>query len=472
MNSTPVQAPSPPAGPAFSTLPLSAAMLATLAQLGYDEMTPIQAASLPVTLAGHDLVAQAKTGSGKTAAFGLALLHRLDPRRFDVQAMVLCPTRELADQVTQEIRRLARAEENVKVLTLCGGSPMRPQVDSLIHGAHIVVGTPGRILDHIDRGSLDLSGINTLVLDEADRMLDMGFFDDIAYVASRCPRDRQTLLFSATYPPGIDKLSHRFLRNPQSLKLEATHDNSTIRQRFYEVDNSERLNAVARLLDHFRPASTLAFCNTKARCRDLVELLRAQGYQALALHGELEQRERDQVLVQFANRSCSVLVATDVAARGLDIAQLEAVINVEITPDPEVHVHRIGRTGRADQEGWAFSLVSMDEMGRVGNLEQHHGGEFEWHPLAELTPASTERLLAPMVTLQMLGGRKEKIRPGDILGALTGEAGFAKEQIGKINVLEMSTYIAVERSIGREAVKRLNAGKVKGKKVKVRMLTE
>ncbi|SOZ97500.1 ATP-dependent RNA helicase, stimulated by 23S rRNA [Cupriavidus taiwanensis] len=447
-------------------------MLATLAQLGYDEMTPVQAASLPITLAGQDLVAQAKTGSGKTAAFGLALLHRLDPRRFDVQAMVLCPTRELADQVTQEIRRLARAEENVKVLTLCGGAPMRPQVDSLIHGAHIVVGTPGRILDHIDRGSLDLSAINTLVLDEADRMLDMGFFDDIAYVASRCPRDRQTLLFSATYPPGIDKLSHRFLRNPQSLKLEATHDNSTIRQRFYEVDESERLNAVARLLDHFRPASTLAFCNTKARCRDLVELLRAQGYQALALHGELEQRERDQVLVQFANRSCSVLVATDVAARGLDIAQLEAVINVEITPDPEVHVHRIGRTGRADQEGWAFSLVSMDEMGRVGNLEQHHGGEFEWHPLAELTPASTERLLPPMVTLQMLGGRKEKIRPGDILGALTGEAGFAKEQIGKINVLEMSTYIAVERSIGREAVKRLNAGKVKGKKVKVRILTE
>ncbi|SPR95964.1 ATP-dependent RNA helicase DbpA [Cupriavidus taiwanensis] len=473
MNSTPVQAPpQPQAGAAFSTLPLSPAMLATLAQLGYDEMTPIQAASLPITLAGRDLVAQAKTGSGKTAAFGLALLHRLDPRRFDVQAMVLCPTRELADQVTQEIRRLARAEENVKVLTLCGGSPMRPQVDSLIHGAHIVVGTPGRILDHLDRGSLDLSAINTLVLDEADRMLDMGFFDDIAYVVSRCPKERQTLLFSATYPPGIDKLSHRFLRNPQSLKLEATHDNSTIRQRFYEVEESERLNAVGRLLDHFRPASTLAFCNTKARCRDLVELLRAQGYQALALHGELEQRERDQVLVQFANRSCSVLVATDVAARGLDIAQLEAVINVEITPDPEVHVHRIGRTGRADQEGWAFSLVSMDEMGRVGNLEQHHGGEFEWHPLAELTPASTERLLPPMVTLQMLGGRKEKIRPGDILGALTGEAGFAKEQIGKINVLEMSTYIAVERSIGREAVKRLNAGKVKGKKVKVRMLTE
>ncbi|CAG9167984.1 ATP-dependent RNA helicase DbpA [Cupriavidus pinatubonensis] len=456
----------------FSTLPLAPAMLATLAQLGYDEMTPIQAASLPLTLAGHDLIAQAKTGSGKTAAFALALLHRLDARRFDVQAMVLCPTRELADQVTQEIRRLARAEENVKVLTLCGGSPMRPQVDSLVHGAHVVVGTPGRILDHIDRGSLELSAINTLVLDEADRMLDMGFFDDISYVASRCPRERQTMLFSATYPAGIDKLSQKFLRKPQEVKLAEKHDSSSIRQYFYEVDESERLSAVGRLLDHFRPASTLAFCNTKARCRDLVDLLRGQGYQALALHGDLEQRDRDQVLVQFANGSCSVLVATDVAARGLDIAQLEAVINVEITPDPEVHIHRIGRTGRAGEEGHAFSLVSMDEMGRVGNLEQHHGGEFEWHSLAELRAASTERLLPPMVTLQMLGGRKEKIRPGDILGALTGEAGFTKEQIGKINVMEMSTYIAVDRAIGREAVRRLNAGKVKGKKVKVRMLTE
>ncbi|KAF7963016.1 ATP-dependent RNA helicase [Cupriavidus sp. UYMU48A] len=456
----------------FSALPLSPATLATLAQLGYDEMTPIQAASLPLTLAGHDLIAQAKTGSGKTAAFALALLHRLDARRFDVQAMVLCPTRELADQVTQEIRRLARAEENVKVLTLCGGSPMRPQVDSLVHGAHVVVGTPGRILDHIDRGSLELSAIGTLVLDEADRMLDMGFFDDIAYVASRCPRDRQTLLFSATYPPGIDKLTHKFLRNPQEVKLAERHDSSSIRQYFYEVDEDERLSAVGRLLDHFRPASTLAFCNTKARCRDLVDLLRAQGFQALALHGDLEQRDRDQVLVQFSNGSCSVLVATDVAARGLDIAQLEAVINVEVTPDPEIHIHRIGRTGRAGGEGWAFSLVSMDEMGRVGNLEQHHGGEFEWHPLAELQVASTERLLPPMVTLQMLGGRKEKIRPGDILGALTGDAGFTKEQIGKINVMEMSTYIAVDRAIGREAVRKLNAGKVKGKKVKVRMLTE
>lgn len=475
MTSSPTQSAAPVAAGAaasFATLPLSPATLATLEQLGYLTMTPIQAASLPVALAGQDLIAQAKTGSGKTAAFALALLNRLDARQFDVQALVLCPTRELAEQVTQEIRRIARAEENIKILTLCGGSPMRPQADSLAHGAHIAVGTPGRIMDHLERGTLHLEALNTLVLDEADRMLDMGFFDDIAYVASRCPKERQTLLFSATYPEGIARLSQQFLRKPREIKLEEQHDDSKIRQRFYEVGDSDRLNAVGLLLNHFRPVSTLAFCNTKARCRDLVDLLRAQGFEALTLHGELDQRERDQVLVQFANRSCSVLVATDVAARGLDIAQLEAVINVDVTPDPEVYVHRIGRTGRADEDGWALSLASMNEMGRVGNIEQAMGSEMEWQPLSDLTPASNERLLPPMVTLQILGGRKEKMRPGDILGALTGDAGYAKHQIGKINVMEMSTYVAVERSIGREAMRKLNDGTVKGKRVKVRMLTE
>ncbi|MBU9410550.1 ATP-dependent RNA helicase DbpA [Burkholderia multivorans] len=461
-----------PTATPFSALPLTPAMLANLEQLGYVDMTPIQAASLPIALAGHDLIAQAKTGSGKTAAFSLALLSRLDARRFDVQAMILCPTRELADQVAQEVRRLARAEENVKVLTLCGGTPMRPQAQSLEHGAHIVVGTPGRIMDHLDRGNLHLDALNTLVLDEADRMLDMGFFDDIAKVARQCPPTRQTLLFSATYPEGIAKLSQQFLRNPKEVKLEERHDDSKIRQRFYEVTETERLHAVGMLLNHYRPVSTIAFCNTKQQCRDLIDVLHAQGFHALALHGELEQRERDQVLIQFANRSCSVLVATDVAARGLDIAQLEAVINVDVTPDPEVHVHRIGRTGRADQAGWALSLASMDEMGRVGAIEQAQKRDVEWRPLSELTPASDAPLLPPMETLQILGGRKDKIRPGDVLGALTGDAGFDSKQIGKINVTEFSTYVAVERGIAHDALRKLNAGKIKGKRVKVRLMDE
>ncbi|MDR5749193.1 MULTISPECIES: ATP-dependent RNA helicase DbpA [unclassified Caballeronia] len=455
---------------AFTSLPLSPAMQANLQQLGYLTMTPIQAASLPAALGGHDLIAQAKTGSGKTAAFALPLLAKLDPRDFRLQALVLCPTRELADQVTQEIRRLARAEDNIKILTLCGGTPMRPQIASLEHGAHIAVGTPGRILDHLERGTLALDALRTLVLDEADRMLDMGFFDDIASVARQCPKERQTLLFSATYPEGIAKLSQQFLKKPKEIKLTEQHTNAKIKQRFYEVDDNERLHAVGLLLDHYRPVSTIAFCNTKQQCRDLLDVLRAQGFEALALHGELEQRERDQVLVQFANRSCSVLVATDVAARGLDIAQLEAVINVDVTPDPEIHVHRIGRTGRADEEGWALTLASMDEMGRVGSIEQALGKEVEWHPLAELTSATPGHLKPPMATLQILGGRKDKIRPGDVLGALTGEAGFTGAQIGKINVADMVTYVAVERSIADEALRKLGAGKVKGKKVKVRRI--
>ncbi len=461
-----------PTATSFSALPLAPAALANLDRLGYVAMTPIQAASLPIALAGHDLIAQAKTGSGKTAAFSLALLARLDARRYDVQTLVLCPTRELADQVTQEIRRLARAEENIKVLTLCGGTPMAPQVASLEHGAHVVVGTPGRIMDHLERGSLALGALNTLVLDEADRMLDMGFHDDIAKVASQCPKERQTLLFSATYPEGIAKLSQRFLRNPKEVRLEEHHDDSKIRQRFYEVTEDQRLHAVGMLLNHYRPVSTLAFCNTKQQCRDLLDVLSAQGFHALALHGELDQRERDQVLIQFANRSCSVLVATDVAARGLDFVQLEAVINVDVTPDPQVHVHRIGRTGRADQDGWALSLASMDEMGRVGGIEQAQKREVEWHPLAELKSTDDAPLLPPMETIQILGGRKEKIRPGDVLGALTGEAGFSGSQIGKINVTEYSTYVAVERSIAREVLRKLNAGKVKGKKVRARLMDE
>jgi ATP-independent RNA helicase DbpA len=372
-------------------------------------MTPIQAASLPVALAGNDLIAQAKTGSGKTAAFGLPL-QRLDPRNFAVQAMVLCPTRELAEQVSQEIRRLARFEENIKVLTLCGGArsapgrqprPRRPR-----GGGH--AGPPdGPPL----RGSLQLDALATLVLDEADRMLDMGFFDDIAYVAKACPKARQTLLFSATYPEGVVRLARQFMRQPQEIALAGQHEADKIRQRFYEVAHDQRLHAVGLLLRHYRPVSTLAFCNTKQQCRDLIDVLHAEGFHVLALHGELDQRDRDQVMVQFANRSCSVLVATDVAARGLDIAKLEAVINVDVTPDPEVHVHRIGRTGRADEDGWALSLVGPNEKNRVASIARANGFEPQWESLAELHAEDQPVPQPPMVTLQILGGRKRRSAP-------------------------------------------------------------
>ena len=464
----------PPNGAAFDTLPLHPGLHANLRHLGYRTMTPIQAASLPLALAGKDLIAQAKTGSGKTAAFTLPLLTNLNPRRFAVQALVLCPTRELADQVTKEIRRLARFMDNIKVLSLVGGTPIGPQRASLEHGAHIVVGTPGRLLDHLERGSLNLDAVNTLVLDEADRMLDMGFHDDIAYVARQCPLKRQTLLFSATYPAGIAELAQRFLNRPEEVKLAEQHASSKIRQRFYEVKHEDRLPAVATLLKHYRPVSTLAFCNTKQQCRDLVEVLQAEGFHALTLNGDMEQRERDQVLIQFANRSCSVLVATDVAARGLDIAQLEAVINVDVTPDPEVHTHRIGRTGRADQDGWALSLCSPRDRRRIDTIAHVTGIDPEWHTLGNLQGSDDSPLVPPMVTLQMLGGRKEKIRPGDVLGALTadnaGTRQFTREEVGKITVTDQATYVAVAREFAEEALKKLLCAGVKGRTVKARLL--
>ena len=473
---SPFISPPTPAVPTtdFSSLPLPPHTLQNLARLGYTAMTPIQAATLPSSLAGHDLIAQAKTGSGKTAAFALALLANLNIRRFAVQSLVLCPTRELADQVTQELRRLAAAEDNIKVLTLCGGTTMRPQLASLEHGAHVVVGTPGRIMDHLERGSLDLSALNTLVLDEADRMLDMGFFDDMATVIKQCPKQRQTLLFSATYPEGIAKISAAFMREPKEVKLTETPKATQIRQRFFEVKEEERLHAVGLLLNHYRPVSTLAFCNTKQQCRDLVDVLQAQGFKALELHGDLEQRDRDQVLIQFTQRSTSVLVATDIAARGLDIAELAAVINVDITPDVATHTHRIGRTGRMGAEGqadgWAFSLASVDEMGRVGAIEKAGGFASVWQTLVELKPTGNGPLLPPMQTLQILGGRKEKIRAGDVLGALTKDMDFAAALVGKISVNDFSTYVAVDRSIAQAALRKLNSGKVKGKVVKVRLL--
>ena len=464
---------------AFANLPLTPAFLANLDTLGYTEMTTIQAESLPAVLAGRDLIAQAKTGSGKTAAFGIGILNKLNPAWFAVQGLVLCPTRELADQVANELRRLARGEGNIKILTLTGGAPMRPQIASLEHGAHIVVGTPGRIRDHLGRGTIALGHVQTLVLDEADRMTDMGFYDEIAGIVSACPARRQTLLFSATYPDDIRRATELFLVNPVEIKVEAQHSGEQIEQRFYEVGFDERDAAVGRLLKHFKPVSTLAFCNTKVHCRELAAELRAQGFSALALYGELEQRERDEILVLFANRSCSVLVATDVAARGLDIASLGAVINVDVSKDTEVHIHRVGRTGRAGESGLALSLCAPNEKKWVRLIEEYQNAPVSWFDIKELDDdAGLAAPPAPMVTLCIMGGKKDKLRPGDLLGALTGDAGLSKEQVGKINVVEFMTYVALDRNVAEMAFRRLAAnnpmgrdfGAIKGRNFKMRFI--
>jgi ATP-independent RNA helicase DbpA len=463
---------------AFSSLQLDPRFLANLSQLGYHQMTPVQAATLPLALAGRDLIAQAKTGSGKTAAFGIGMLLKLNPTLFAVQGMVMCPTRELADQVAGELRRLARGIGNVKVVTLTGGVPMRPQIASLEFGAHIVVGTPGRIRDHLQRRTLDLARLRTLVLDEADRMTDMGFYDEIAAIVRECPAYRQTLLFSATYPDDIRAATAAFLNDPEEIAVETRHEPAQIEQRFYEIGFDGRDAAVARLLRHERPGSAIAFCNTKARCREVADTLRAQGFSALALYGEMEQRDRDETLVLFANRSCSVLVATDVAARGIDIAGLEAVINVDVSKDPEVHVHRVGRTGRAGQAGLALTLCAPNEKRWVRPIEELQGITAEWHRIDELGEDDTPAEPAPMVTLCFAGGKKDKLRPGDLLGALAKDAGLTKEQVGKIHILEFSSYVALERSVARTAFERLNAGNplgpdygsVKGRNFKMRFV--
>jgi ATP-independent RNA helicase DbpA len=453
---------------AFATLALNKSMLQNLDSLGYSEMTPIQAHSLPPILAGSDVIAQAKTGSGKTAAFGIGMLSRLDVTSFRVQGLVLCPTRELADQVGKELRRLARFTDNIKILTLCGGVPFGPQLGSLEHGAHIVVGTPGRILDHLRRGSLNLRSLRMLVLDEADRMLDMGFQEDLATIVEATPNRRQTLLFSATYPESIAAMSATVQRQPVTVKVEAVHDGGQIRQLFFLVENRERIAAVARILGHYHPESTLIFCNTKKDCQEVADTLTERGFSALAIHGDLEQRERDQVLARFANKSVSILVATDVAARGIDIKELTAVINYELTRDPEVHVHRIGRTGRAGEQGLALSLVTPADNRRAAAIEDYLGDTVPRVDLDTLAMPSAVTLEAPMVTLCIDGGRKNKMRPGDILGALTGDAGIPAGEVGKINVFDFHTYVAIRQASANLAVARLRANKIKGRFFKIR----
>ena len=454
----------------FSSLPISAAQIANLESLGYAKMTPIQAGSLPLVLAGKDLIARAKTGSGKTAAFGIGLLEQINPRFFGVQALVLCPTRELADQVGKELRRLAQAVPNIKLVSLCGGKPFGPQKGSLEHGAHIVVGTPGRVLDHLAQKTLDLGGLKTLVLDEADRMLDMGFLDAVSDIVAQTPKTRQTVLFSATYPDAIRKISRSIQRSPATVTVEEEHEPGVIEQMFYEVKTHERNNTLLALFEHYQPESALVFCHTKKQCDEVAEFLDANRIQCLAIHGDLEQRERDQVLVQFANNSCPVLVATDVAARGLDIKSLQAVINYELPRDPEIYVHRIGRTGRAGEKGLAQSIFTNSEYQRVQAIEAYLSRPCACDVYASLDRVPGYTLKAPMVTIQLDAGRKQKIRPGDILGALTGDAGLPAAQIGKIAIFDMCSYVAVERAALRQALNYLAAGKVKGRAVRARKI--
>jgi ATP-independent RNA helicase DbpA len=454
---------------AFATLSLPPELLRNLASLGYAEMTPIQAQSLPLLLAGKDVIGQAKTGSGKTAAFGLGLLAGLERKQFSVQGLVLCPTRELADQVARAIRDLARTLANVKVLTLTGGTPFGPQASSLQHSAHIIVGTPGRVDDHLRKGTLKLTALRTLVLDEADRMLEMGFQKELDAIVAACLPQRQTLMFSATFPDAVQAVAARIMRDPERVTALAQHDAASIEQHFYVAnDAGQRLTALRLLLLEHNPAAAVVFCNTKKDTQTVASALREHGFSALAIHGDLEQNDRDRTLVRFANQSVTVLVATDVAARGLDIAALDAVVNYDFAVDADVHVHRIGRTGRAGGSGVAFTLYADSERYKVDRLEQ------ALHMVISAEPLPAKALLAQppakpaWVTLQIDGGKKQKLRPGDILGALTAKGGIAGKQVGKINIFDQQAYVAVDINAVSAALKTLGQGKLKGRSFKAR----
>ncbi len=471
------------AGAGFAALGLSASLCEVVAELGFATPTPVQAQAIPLLLAGRDLIGQSDTGSGKTAAFGLAILQKLRRGERRPQALILCPTRELCAQVAREIRKLGRREAGLAVLILSGGQPMKPQLAALERGVQVAVGTPGRTLDHIVRGSLDVTGVGILVVDEADRMLEMGFGAEMEQILGRVPKPRQAAFFSATYPRSIDAMTKAHQHNPARLTVgESDGRRARSRQLAYVVDDTGRLDTLLAILrtspPESAPESTIVFCNFKATVARVQQALGAAGVSSASLHGNLEQRERDLVMARFRNHSVRVLVATDVAARGLDIEGLDLVVNFELPLQPEIYVHRIGRTGRAGKAGLAVSLVGPQDRAKVKAIEAAVGS-----PLQRLaapsgdrkeagadtpTPRSAGHSDASMVTLYISGGRKDKLRPGDILGALTGEAGgFPGTDVGKIEIHERFSYVAVARGSAKRAIERLGAGRIKGKRFKV-----
>ena len=463
-------APHKPQSSDFRSLSLRAELLKSLDSLGYEKMTAVQAESLPITLVGRDILAQAETGSGKTAAFGLSILNALDPKSYSTQSLVICPTRELADQVSVEIRQLAKFMPNIKLLTLCGGKPLGTQLNSLKRHPHIIVGTPGRLLQHLKKGSLNLKNTSAIVLDEADRMLSMGFIDDIEIIIQECPDERQTLLFSATYPEEILKISSSYQQQPTTLTIQSSAKSASIKQEFYHASRDNRLEKLNSILKETKPGSTLIFCNQKAQAQQLQADLIKIGHHALSLHGDLEQFDRDQTLIRFANHSTSILVATDVAARGIDVEKLELVVNYELPAEAETYIHRMGRTGRAGLGGLAVSLVLPNEEYRFKRIMKLLEVSIEIKDIPAQKREAEFKLYPPNTTLFINSGRKHKISAGDFVGALTATREIVGESLGKINILENMSYIAIKNNASKAALKILSETKIKGRKIRAKKL--
>lgn len=455
----------------FTSLPLRSELLTVLQELDFTSMTPIQKESLPLLLAGKDLIGQAKTGSGKTATFALPILNKVVLDDNHLQALILCPTRELATQVVSEIRKLGRRLAGLQVLPLIGGQPGREQVQALENGVHIAVGTPGRIADFVTRNRVDLSFIKTVVLDEADKMLDMGFAEEIKIVMRDLPGSRQTVFFSATYPESIEHLSRKYQRHVSQVSIEAD-DANIIEQFAYDCEESDKAETLMRVLQQHPSDSTIVFCNTKNAVTQIAELLIKQGVSCGALHGDMEQRERDRVMALFRNKSHRILVATDVAARGLDIEDLELVINFDLPLKTDTYVHRIGRTGRAGKAGVAVTIAHPRDTLKLAEFSEATGEKFQRPTLGFKNPYGLNKQLKEvlMKTISISGGRKDKLRPGDILGALTGEAGISGSEVGKIEIQDKLSYVAVASSVADIALQKLREGRIKGQKFQVKIV--
>jgi ATP-dependent RNA helicase DeaD len=520
----------------FAELGLSPETLKGVEAVGYETATPIQSRAIPVLLRGCDLIAQAQTGTGKTAAFALPLVDRLDPAVQSPQALILCPTRELAVQVSEAIYKLGRGR-GFRVLPVYGGQPIDRQLRALRSGTQIVVGTPGRLLDHLRRGTLDLSGVKSVILDEADEMLDMGFIEDIELILDALPAERQIGLFSATMPAPIAKLASRYLQSPERIAIEAeSHAAPQIRQSYYEVSPNQKVDALTRILDMESPGPTIIFCRTRKDADEVGEHLRGRGYGAESLHGDMSQQERDRVMRRFRQGQSDLLVATDVAARGLDIETVTHVVNYDIPWDTESYTHRIGRTGRAGREGDAITLVSPRERRQLKTIERSLGTRivpvrlptaadiaarrrelFKQSVRAELETGSLDDFLVTveelcedyepsevaaaalkllwtaqghqlaasavdesdgtrpepgMVRLFLTAGREAGIRPTDLVGAIANEAGIPGNAIGAIDILDRCSFVEVPAEAADKVVRALSKTKLRGRKFRIEKAPE
>ena len=520
----------------FEEMGLSEEIQKAVRYMGFEEASPIQAKAIPAMISGIDLIGQAQTGTGKTAAFGIPILEKVDPKLKKLQAIVLCPTRELAIQVADEIRNLSRYMHGIKVLPIDGGQDIVKQIRSLKSGTQIIIGTPGRVMDHMRRKTMKLDFVHTVVLDEADEMLNMGFREDIEFVLSGVPEERQTVLFSATMPKPIMEITKKFQNNAKVIKVtkkELTVPN--IEQYYYDVKPKKKEEVLSRLLDIYSPRLSVVFCNTKKQVDLLVNALLGRGYFAAGLHGDMKQEQRDRVMQGFRTGKTEILVATDVAARGIDVDEVEAVFNYDLPQDDEYYVHRIGRTGRAGREGRAFSFVSGKEVYKLKEIQRYCKTKIYAQKVPSLNDVANtkmenilddvERVIEQedldmminaieervnnseftamdmaaaflkiccgmtednknteendwefgdtgagedgMVRLFINIGKKQRVRPGDILGAIAGESGMDGKLIGTIDMYDKYTFVEVPREYAREVLNAMKNVKIKGKTVAV-----